>query len=137
MKFKFLSILMAAVVAVTFTSCGDKSNTSESTSNENNENKTEKVAETDGSSAAAIEKDAKDFVDKAYALFKNVKSAEDFQNAHNEADRLFEERLDYYKKKNNEDPIIFEKLVEKEMKKGLKYLERELKDKYIGENMSK
>jgi len=121
MKFKFLSFIMAAAVALAFTSCDNKtaaskSDASDASKSEQVEEKA-KVFEPTGDAA----KDAKQCATEMIDLMKNVdvsnlKTAEDAdkweKEFSNKVDELQKKYEDFYKEKGEDKLKEFQKAVE-------------------------
>ena len=145
MKFKFLSFIMAAAVALAFTSCDNKtaaskSDASDASKSEQVEEKA-KVFEPTGDAA----KDAKQCATEMIDLMKNVdvsnlKTAEDADKWEKEfskqVDNLQKKYEDFYKEKGEDKLKEFQKAVEDlendpEIKKQLEDAQNQMMEKVM------
>ena len=145
MKFKFLSFIMAAAVALAFTSCDNKtaaskSDASDASKSEQVEEKA-KVFEPTGDAA----KDAKQCATEMIDLMKNVdvsnlKTAEDAdkweKEFSNKVDELQKKYEDFYKEKGEDKLKEFQKAVEDlendpEIKKQLEDAQNQMMEKVM------
>ena len=145
MKFKFLSFIMAAAVALAFTSCDNKtaaskSDASDASKSEQVEEKA-KVFEPTGDAA----KDAKQCATEMIDLMKNVdvsnlKTAEDADKWEKEfskqVDELQKKYEDFYKEKGEDKLKEFQKAVEDlendpEIKKQLEDAQNQMMEKVM------
>ena len=145
MKFKFLSFIMAAAVALAFTSCDNKtaaskSDASDASKSEQVEEKA-KVFEPTGDAA----KDAKQCATEMIDLMKNVdvsnlKTAEDAdkweKEFSNKVDDLQKKYEDFYKEKGEDKLKEFQKAVEDlendpEIKKQLEDAQNQMMEKVM------
>ena len=145
MKFKFLSFIMAAAVALAFTSCDNKtaaskSDASDASKSEQVEEKA-KVFEPTGDAAADAKQCATEMID----LMKNVdvsnlKTAEDADKWEKEfskqVDELQKKYEDFYKEKGEDKLKEFQKAVEDlendpEIKKQLEDAQNQMMEKVM------
>ncbi len=148
MKFKFLSFIMAAAVALAFTSCDNKtaasksdaSDASDASKSEQVEEKA-KVFEPTGDAAADAKQCATEMID----LMKNVdvsnlKTAEDAdkweKEFSNKVDELQKKYEDFYKEKGEDKLKEFQKAVEDlendpEIKKQLEDAQNQMMEKVM------
>ena len=145
MKFKFLSFIMAAAVALAFTSCDNKtaaskSDASDASKSEQVEEKA-KVFEPTGDAAADAKQCATEMID----LMKNVdvsnlKTAEDADKWEKEfskqVDNLQKKYEDFYKEKGEDKLKEFQKAVEDlendpEIKKQLEDAQNQMMEKVM------
>ena len=112
MKIKFLSILMAVAMAVSFTSCDNKQNASSSESSGSASEKSENVDEPKGPTGD-VAKDAKMMVEEGLNLMKSFKAGDDVKEFEKKAEEREKEYMDFYKAKGEEELKKFQEEVEK------------------------
>lgn len=134
MKIKFLSIVMAAAVAVAFTACDTKkTEQSAQASSASEQVEEEKVLEPTGDATA----DAKQCVEEAIALMdKDFNSVEEMEQIGKDAEAIQKKYEDFYKAKGEDQLKLFQDEVNKlekdpEISKKFEEAQKKFEDKAL------